>query len=223
MQKYNISKFDILLCKIFRTLKGSKKCPEYIFKLSRKKYGWSNDLARYYIEKYEQVPIGAYTYGMEYLARDLVKSIGKFCSISSDVYLVRNAHKTEWVSSHPALFLKECGFVEKDCSEKVSEQVEHSIEIGNDVWLGSNCIIFNGVKIGDGAVIAAGAIVRKDVPPYAVVVGIDRIIKYRFSEEIINILLRIKWWDWDEAKLKRNIDCLYDPRELLKKYETRKC
>jgi virginiamycin A acetyltransferase len=74
--------------------------------------------------------------------------------------------------------------------------------VGNDVWFGRECMILPGIKIGDGAVIAAGAVVVQDVPPYAVVGGNPaKIIKYRFSEEIIEELLKIQWWNWDLDKI----------------------
>lgn len=85
-------------------------------------------------------------------------------------------------------------------------KVQKKVIIGNDVWIGSHALILGGVKIGDGAVIGAGAVVTKDVPPYAVVGGVPaRIIKYRFSQEIIDKLLEIKWWNLPENILKENI------------------
>jgi hypothetical protein len=71
-------------------------------------------------------------------------------------------------------------------------------EIGNDVWIGDRAFIMAGVRIGDGAVVAAGAVVTKDVPPYAVVGGVPaRIIKYRFDQPTVDKLLELKWWRYD--------------------------
>ena len=94
-----------------------------------------------------------------------------------------------------------------------------TVVIGNDVWIGARATILSGVTVGDGAVIGAGALVAKDVPPYAIVGGVPaRLIKYRFSSEIINELLEIKWWDWDSKKLTQNIDDFYlDVEEFIKK------
>lgn len=76
------------------------------------------------------------------------------------------------------------------------------VVIGNDVWVGSCAFIMSGVNIGDGAVIAANAGVTKDVPPYAIVAGNPvRIVKFRFFHEIVDCLLRIKWWDWPVEKV----------------------
>lgn len=75
------------------------------------------------------------------------------------------------------------------------------IEVGNDVWIGDSAILLSGVSIGDGAVIAAGAVVASSVPPYAIVAGNPaRIIRYRFPENKINELMSIKWWEWSEEK-----------------------
>ena len=69
------------------------------------------------------------------------------------------------------------------------------VNIGNDVWIGSNSVIFTGVTIGDGAVIGAYSTITKDVPPYAIVVGNDRVIRKRFTDKDIDFLLKLKWWD----------------------------
>lgn len=90
------------------------------------------------------------------------------------------------------------------------------IIIGNDVWIGCDVTILGGVRIGNGAVIGAGAVVAKDVPPYAVVVGNPaRVIKYRFDEETILALQRIKWWNWQEEKIKANLPLLKDPARFI--------
>ncbi len=76
------------------------------------------------------------------------------------------------------------------------------LKIGNDVWIGANVLILDGVTIGNGAIIAAGAVVTKDVPPYAVVGGVPaKIIKYRFNKEEIDFLEQLKWWEKDEKWL----------------------
>lgn len=78
--------------------------------------------------------------------------------------------------------------------------------LGNDVLIGSHALVLGGVSIGNGAVVAAGAVVTKDVPPYAVVGGVPaKVIKYRFSQEIIDKLQEMQWWDWPEEKLRANI------------------
>lgn len=89
--------------------------------------------------------------------------------------------------------------------------------IGNDVWIGANAIILQGVTIGDGAIIAAGAVVTKDVPPYAIVGGVPaKVIKYRFSDEVILKLLQIKWWDKPEEWIIQKLEKFTDVSGFVK-------
>ena len=91
------------------------------------------------------------------------------------------------------------------------------IEIGNDVFIGMNVIILDGVKIGDGAVIGAGAIVSKDIPPYAIALGNPiQIVKYRFSEDIVEKLLEKKWWDLEHEQLRLVEKHFFDIENYLK-------
>lgn len=130
--------------------------------------------------------------------------IGRFCSIGSNVKAVIPTHPLSgFVSMHPAFFSvkKQAGFTfvnEQKFNESIYYDKENKIavKIGNDVWIGDDVIILGGVNINDGAAIATGAIVTKDVPPYSVVGGIPaKIIKYRFCEEDIEFLLSFKWWN----------------------------
>lgn len=100
----------------------------------------------------------------------------------------------------------------------------YQIIIGNDVWIGADVTILGGIRIGNGAIIGAGAVVTKDVPAYAVVVGNPaRIVKYRFTEDIIAKLQKIKWWNWPEKKIKNNIQYLENTDSFIARYyqETR--
>lgn len=132
--------------------------------------------------------------------------VGKFTCIGPNVNTGMGAHpSSEFVSTHP-LFYSTLGqssglvIVEKNLFEEFP-----STEIGNDVWIGNNAIIKYGVKIGDGSIIGAGAVVTKDVEPYSIVGGVPaKIIKYRFTEEQIRFLNEFKWWDKDLAWLKEN-------------------
>ena len=105
-------------------------------------------------------------------------------------------------------------------NDKSQIRDNRSVEIGNDVWIGANVIILPGVKIGDGAVLAAGAVVTKDVEPYAIVGGVPaKVSRYRFDQEMIEAFLRIKWWEWSVEKIEENIELFYQPEEFYKVFD----
>lgn len=175
--------------------------------------------------------IGAFTYAGANCELKSVQ-IGKFCSIASNVKVLRMTHPVStFVSSSPAFFSVQgqCGgksFVSQNTFEEqvfVDGSDRFSCVIGNDVWIGENSIILGGVKIGNGAVIGAGAVVTKDVPPYAIVGGVPaRIIKYRFSDEDIEFLQSVKWWDWDERTIQNHVESfqsIEDLRNVISKNE----
>lgn len=205
-EKYEVDDGDITLAAVVHTLRGGGKCPDFIYNRSFKKYGWKDNLARYYTEKYSNIPIGKYTYGHKFVRDDIIQSIGAFCSIAIKQTVVPNIHPIQYVSTWDALIPHD------------SAPVKHSTIIGNDVWIGTGCTIFNNVKIGDGAIIGAGSIVRKDIPPYAIVVGPSCIVKYRFPKEIIDKLLVMKWWDWPDEKIWESTKLFSDPVAFVDKY-----
>lgn len=133
--------------------------------------------------------------------------IGKFCSIACDARFLMTSgnHSKQSLSSYPfPIFYEEWGGEIADVTKAWDNFGD--IVIGNDVWIGYQAIIMSGVKIGDGAVIGTGAVVTHDVPPYSIVGGIPaKIIKKRFDEEVISKLLEIKWWDWPEKKIQKNL------------------
>lgn len=154
---------------------------------------------------------GAYSYGVPNAiswGEGTTYSVGKFCSISSDVKLLLGGnHRVDWVSTYPFSSFSE-NFPEAALI-KGHPATKGSITIGNDVWIGMNVTILSGVTIGDGAVIGTHLIVTKDVPPYAIVAGNPaKIIKYRFDTSTIQALLALQWWNWPLAKIKANINLL---------------
>lgn len=134
--------------------------------------------------------------------------IGKFCMIASDVTFIMNGanHLTDAISTYPfAIFGK--GW--EGAMEGREYPFKGDTVIGNDVWIGYKATIMPGVRVGDGAIIAAHSVVTKDVAPYAVVGGNPAVeIKKRFSDEEIQKLLEISWWDWPAEKITENVRTL---------------
>lgn len=139
--------------------------------------------------------------------------VGRFCSIGKNLVTNLGLHPSGvFVSTHPSFFStgRQSGFsfVEETIFEEhkyIDAENKLVAEIGNDVWIGDNVTIMDGIKIGDGAIVGAGAIVTRDVEPYAIVTGIPAKLKrYRFTEQQIERLLAIKWWNWDFEKIKAN-------------------
>ena len=164
--------------------------------------------------------IGSYTYlGPKVDLSD--SKIGSFCSIGANVQILSSCHpSSEFVSTSPVFYStnKQCGtsFV-KDTTFDEHRFIEgYSAIIGNDVWIGRNAMIMGGITVGDGAIIAAGAIVTKDVPPYAVVAGMPaRIIKYRFSAEQIHFLLNDRWWTKSIPWLRSNVSIMASIKDYI--------
>jgi len=143
-------------------------------------------------------------------------NIGKFCSIGPDVRIGLGKHPTHLISTFPAFFSaqKQCqiAFADKNYFEETLP-----IIIGNDVWIGANALIMDGIKIGNGAIIAAGAVVTKNVEPFTIVGGVPaKLIKKRFTPEEITKLQDFKWWDNDPLWLKNNFESFNLPDHFFK-------
>lgn len=151
--------------------------------------------------------------------------IGKFCCISANVRVIAGNHPIrDFVSYHPAFYSvnKQSGFsfVNTTIFEEARLIDGYSCIIGNDVWIGDSVKILGGTRIGDGAMIAAGAVVTKDVPPYAIVAGVPaRIIRYKFESSEIDFLNEFKWWDKDAQWLMRNSRLMGNIKDLMKYHE----
>ena len=148
----------------------------------------------------ENVKIGCNTYFASGRISPGV-TIGRYCSISRNVSLGGTEHPINWLTSSTISYSKEY-FSSFEKSLKFNFDNSQKTIIGNDVWIGANAIISRGVKIGDGAIVGAGAIVTKDVPEYAIVVGVPAVVlKYRFDEITIETLKKLQWWNISSDKL----------------------
>lgn len=164
--------------------------------------------------RYQQWEIGDYTYGrpsgsphIVYLGGEASLEIGKFCSIGDNVVIMPNAsNRTDLITTYPFN-----AFFDKAATIK-TDFPKNKVVIGNDVWIGMGATILAGVSIGNGVIIGANSVVTKDIPAYAIVAGNPaRIIRKRFSEEIIMQLEKIQWWNWSGEKIEQEFDNLLSP------------
>ena len=163
-----------------------------------------------FLKLHKNITMGEYSYGYPIVLfgqrEKTFLRIGKFCSLTpyKVTFFLGGNHRTEWISTYPftSFFRKYSCIKGHPCSNG-------NITIGNDVWIGRDSAIMSGINIGDGAVVGANALVTKDVPPYAIVGGNPaKIIRYRFPSETIELLLRIKWWDWGIDDIERAVPLL---------------
>lgn len=153
-----------------------------------------------------------------YESKILNADVGAFCSIAPNVVVGGGAHPTDWISSSP-VFYKGKNVLRTNFSDNKFEEFKRTI-IGNDVWIGSNVLIKGGVCIGDGAIIGMGSVVTHDVPPYEIWAGNPaRCIRKRFDDAMIDELLKIQWWTWDEKKLQTYGRYFDNPERLLEELD----
>jgi acetyltransferase-like isoleucine patch superfamily enzyme len=167
--------------------------------------GWNSD----------KLSIGKYTYMINIhktfnIGKGGKVTIGRFCAIAAGVKINSDANPhLNLITTYPL----RTKILNNDGGRHDSISSDET-RIGNDVWIGLNSIILSGVKIGDGTVIAAGAVVTHDIPPYAVAAGVPaKVSSYRFDQKQISKLLKIAWWNWDINKIKANSDLFYGPPE----------
>jgi virginiamycin A acetyltransferase len=159
--------------------------------------------------RYWGVEIGLYTHGACFTPWmvDPRTTIGRYCSIADGARILNHNHPLDFKGTSGLFFNPDFGVCDRWHVEFTPKA------IGNDVWIGANAVILPEVaSIGDGAVIGAGAVVSRDVPPYAVVLGNPgRVVKYRFDEETIARLLAEKWWQQDLAELTGHLEEFQTP------------
>lgn len=168
-------------------------------------------------EQYSTMPwkgfasVGAFSYSTSHFGGNI--KIGRFCSIASNVTVMGGNHPLNRFTTHMVTYNGNFDAFARDELHaewhlKPFTTISPQPVIGHDVWIGSNAVLKCGITVGDGAVIAASAVVTKDVPPYAIVAGVPaKIIKYRFSPEMIEEFLAVKWWDYRYTDLPDNNRC----------------
>ncbi|AWN42442.1 CatB-related O-acetyltransferase [Methylobacterium durans] len=159
--------------------------------------------------------IGAYSYGrprVRFAESGRRLTIGRYCSIADNVVIMLGGgHRTDWVSTYP--FAAMDGLWPGVDAPQDYHASKGDVVIGHDVWLGSGCLILSGVTIGHGAVIGARAVIARDVPPYAIVVGNPaRIVRHRFDPETVAGLLDCAWWDLPHARVAALVPLLQSGR-----------
>jgi acetyltransferase-like isoleucine patch superfamily enzyme len=149
-------------------------------------------------------------------------SIGKYSCISHNVVVVQGTHPiSSFVSIHPCFY--DSAFINSYVKQNKFDKFKYldknkkiACSIGNDVWIGFGALIMSGVSVGDGAVIGAGSVVTKNVEPYSIVAGVPaRVIRYRFSQDIISKLLKIQWWNWDYSKISEQKNLFADIEKFI--------
>ena len=144
-------------------------------------------------------------------------SIGKFCSIAASVSIAPGIHDLNNISTHPAFYQKSSP-LPKVFARNNSVVTCKNVTIGHDVWIGEKVVILDGINIGTGAIVAAGAVVTKDVEPYAVVGGVPaKLIKFRFDKETIRCFQKSEWWNFTENWFEENYELMSNTTMFVNK------
>lgn len=159
--------------------------------------------------------IGCYSYGrpkVRFPESGRKLTIGRYCSIADRVeILLGGEHRLDWASTYPFAAMR--GHFPDAQAPEDYHASRGDVVIGHDVWLGSGCMILSGVTVGHGAVVAARAVVTRDVPPYAVVAGSPaRVVRHRFPPDVAEALVALAWWDLPKAEVSRLVPLLQSGR-----------
>ncbi|WP_207715004.1 CatB-related O-acetyltransferase [Clostridium estertheticum] len=201
-----------LLC--FKIIKYNK-VKIALFKIIRRLDDDKHSNLIFLLKKYYNIEVGIYSYGCHKIDGTIESGsiIGRFCSFAPGVRIGGLNHPTKWITTHPILYNGKYNFFD-DKTVKAK-----SVIIEDDVWIGFDAIILGGVKIGKGAIVGAGSVVTKNVLPYSIVAGNPaKVIKFRFSNEEIDSLLKIDWCCWGQSKIVKYIDDFKKPQIFIEKF-----
>ena len=149
----------------------------------------------------------------------IVGDIGRFTSIAAEVRSTQGVHPTgaPFATTSPMFYSLCKQTMTTFATEQRFDELKSPVKIGNDCWIGTRVFLAGGVTVGDGAILLAGAVVTKDIPPYAIVGGVPaRVLRYRYDEETIAFLKQVKWWDKPLDWLRDNSHLLCDIEQLKK-------
>ena len=171
-----------------------------------------SEFLRFYYKKIKGITVGKYSYGCFTNNIPPGTIIGNYCSFGPDIKIFNANHGIEWGSTHPFLYNTSLGVVNKEMVKRTQ------LEVGHDVWIGSNVIILPSVKkIGNGAIIGAGSIVTKDIEPYSVNVGNPcKLIKYRYENKFIEVLESKNIYNYSKKDFIKNTKFMYDKENFFK-------
>jgi virginiamycin A acetyltransferase len=207
-------------------MKKSSSAKRLLRKAIYRFYRWLCEDTQFLSElnQYKGWNIGEYTYGNSgspkiiHFGENVRLKVGKFCSFAEDVTIVLGGyHPTHWLTTYPLnVFL-----FEEPKPHDGYPAAKGDVVIGSDVWVANGATILSGVTVGNGAIIAANSVVTKDVSPYSIVAGNPaKVIRKRFSDDIIEKLENIKWWDWPVEKIQSEAKNLQSDKieEFLERY-----
>ena len=179
-------------------------------------------MERYFCESNYGFSVGKYSYGILQFCFNTINigSIGAFCSFAPGIVITGQNHPLNKITTHPILYSSDSGSFIPDHREHLLDGSKNEkVVIGNDVWIGQNVTILPSVKIGNGAIVGAGAVVTKHVADYAIVAGNPaKLIRYRFSPDQIEMLNKIRWWDWEDALIRQHIEKFTNPNQFLQEF-----
>lgn len=166
--------------------------------------------------KLESVSVGRYSYISGHAELNNVE-VGSFCSIGPKLINHLGNHPSRtFVSTSPVFYMPDAP-IPSFATVETFPSYGGKVKIGNDVWIGSEVLLMDGVTIGNGAIVAARSVVSRDVPPYAIVGGVPaKLIRYRFDEETIQQLEAFQWWDKEIEWIKSNVDAFQDVARFAK-------
>jgi len=209
---------DALERRYVRTVDPGAKAT--IFRGIRRADDRYDSFTREFFKRHLDIEIGRHTYGGWLIDGSIASGtrIGSFCSLAGGVRIGGTNHPLEYVSTHPFLYLANRGFVERN-DEQLLAKGNAPVVIEDDVWLGSNAVVLPGCRVARGAVVAAGAVITRDVGAYEIVGGVPaRVIRRRFSGDQATRLAAVDWPGWSDDQIAERLSAFYDVDAFIERF-----